>query len=107
MLFRSDILQALSRFRCLADNLKIQKIRYGNRHVDVTELYCEKCDMCAFDDEFHFILVCPYFNDSRQNLLPEYYYKYPTQQKFIQLLSCKNENIIRSLALYIKRNLNR
>ena len=43
----------------------------------------------CLENEYHFILVCPYYRELRNSIQPEYYCKWPSKQKFVQLLKCK------------------
>ena len=46
-----------------------------------------KCFNCSdyFEDEFHFILVCPKYNDYRLRFLKKYYWEKPSMFKLLQL----------------------
>ena len=53
------------------------------------------------EDEYHFTLICPLYNDIRQNLIPLHYRKHPSMFKFTQLVNCPQDDIIKSLAKYV------
>jgi hypothetical protein len=43
-----------------------------------------------FENEYHFILECPFNNDCKKQYLKQYYYKYPATFKLVQPLSTEN-----------------
>ena len=72
---------------------KPNKIPYNER----------KCQFCnTLEDEFHFLLECPFYRDLRKSVIDTYSWKRPYMMiKFIDLLKPENENTSRKLAIYI------
>ena len=75
---------------------------YGVNRVERNERYCTYCDMHDLEDEYHFILICPRYNDIRQQYIKRYYCVNPSVIKFIELLNTTCKNVLKNLALYIK-----
>ena len=51
---------------------------------------CTLCDLNVVGDEYHYLLICPYFTKSRENHMKNYFYGRPTSLKFEQLLTNPN-----------------
>ena len=49
-------------------------------------------------DKFHYLFICPAFQEDRNRLLKEYYRKLPIMYKFIELISKTNMKDLRKLA---------
>ena len=55
--------------------------------------------MSVLENEYLFILVCPYYRELRNNNLPKYIYvSSPTKQKFVQLLKFQSTIVMRKMA---------
>ena len=67
---------ALSKFRLSSHNLEIERERY--RHIPRLERKCKFCQMNVVENEFHFLLACPVFNDLRRQYLKPYFCRWPT-----------------------------
>ena len=54
---------------------------------DKTNRNDRKCFNCSdyFEDEFHFILVCPKYDDDRLRFLKKFYWEKPSMFKLLQL----------------------
>lgn len=90
---------ALSRFRCSAHKLLIEEGRY--RNIERNNRICQCCNMNFIEDEFHFLLICPAFRDLRISILPKYYCRWPSKQKFVKLLSASQTGILKKVGKYI------
>ena len=47
---------------------------------------CPICNTNDLEDEFHFILICPIYNELRTMYIKRYYINNPSMYKFIELL---------------------
>ena len=56
------------------------------------------CDNNEIGDEFHYLFICPVFQEDRNRLLKEYYRKIPSMFKIIELMSTTNMTDLRKLA---------
>ena len=72
------------------------------RHIglDRDQRYCFNCDNVV-ENEYHFLLICPFYNDIRSTYINRKYYSPPSLHKFHMLMSTKNENLIKNLAMYV------
>ena len=52
----------ITRFRVSAHTLLIEKGRYHN--IERGKRICQMCDMNDVEDEYHFILKCPFYTNS-------------------------------------------
>ena len=89
---------ALARLRTSSHDLGIERGRYENipRH----ERICKLCGS-GVENEIHFVLLCPSLSQLRTKYIPPKYYNRVCTQSFIILLSNRNENVIKNLAMYV------
>ena len=71
---------ALTRFRISAHSLAIETGRHHRKAR--RERKCIYCNMNVIESEYHFLLICPLYNDIRTKYLPRYYFTWPTVNKF-------------------------
>ena len=90
---------ALCRFRISAHALRIEKDRH--LHKNRLERICCYCNTNSIEDEFHFCLICPFYNDLRVKYLPKYFYSAPSYDKFNRLLMSESAAVIRNLSKYV------
>ena len=62
---------------------------------------CTLCDLNVNGDEYHYIMICPYFRQSRELYLKHYFYTRPNMIKFSQLFSSENNRTLSRLAKLI------
>ena len=67
--------------------------------IPLNERLCRNCNI--LEDEFHFVCECTLYNDLRHTYIPEYYRCRPNMVKFIELLSCENNIILKNLSTFI------
>ena len=76
------------------------------RHTDLDRLY-RNCPLCIqrnvyiLEDEYHFLMVCPEYEDLRYNFFPENMLTNVNLNKFYSFMTSKNEHVITSLAKYL------
>ena len=76
-------------------------IEIGHHHnIDREFRHCPFCETLV-EDEYHFILICPLYSNLRELYIPTYYCNIPTIQKFENLMSSENVDVVRKLAMYI------
>ena len=86
----------LSKFRSRSNyNMPVSKVY---KHEDTYDTKCKLCDKNEIEDEFHYLFICPVFQEDRNRLLKEYYGKFPSMYKFIELMSTSNMKELRKLA---------
>jgi len=61
-----------------------------------------KCTNCIHDigDEFHYVCLCPIFNEDREKYLDRYTRTRPNMQKFINLINTENITKLRKLSIF-------
>ena len=92
--------QALSKLRLSSHGLLIET----GRHIGI-ERQNRKCTFCNtndIEDEYHFVLKCPLYNDIRSNYIKRYFVNHPSVLKFTELLN-SNGKTLKNLALYIMK----
>ena len=87
---------ALSRFRLFIAQIRGRHIRNSRQ-----ERTCKLCPINAIENEFHFLLVCPFYWELRQKYLKPFYCRWPTLNKFDKIMSSTNKNEILSLSKYL------
>ena len=89
----------LSKFRCGCFDLNVNKGRSLNipRHARI----CSLCNMNKIEDEFHFLIECPFYYELRLLYLPRFFFAVPTLQKFYTLLNTTNTNLLYRLSKYL------
>ena len=89
----------ITKFRVSAHKLSIETGRYDA--VIRNNRKCAKCNLDDIEDEFHFILKCPFYDDIRKQNVKPYFYKRPSVFKLTQLLSSNNTRLLCSLGKYL------
>lgn len=90
---------ALSRFRLSSHSLAIESGRYNNTPRE--ERLCIHCNMNTIENEYHFLLVCPFYADLRRKYLSPYYCRWPTLNKFKSLMQNKTDTTVNKLSKFI------
>ena len=91
--------QYISKYRMSSHKLEVEQGRYHN--VSRNERICKMCSNSEIEDEFHFLLVCPFYDNFRKMYIKKYYYKKPSTYKLIQLLSTENVSELCKLGKYL------
>lgn len=76
--------KALAQLRCSAHTLRIEVGRHSN--INKQNRLCPLCDEGVIEDEYHFVMECPFLKRLRTMLLPYYYVKQPNPHKFTELM---------------------
>ena len=89
---------SFSAFRSSSHNLMIEQ----GRHLGIQRdrRYCFHC-RDAIESEYHFLLVCPLYDQIRETYIPRKFYEVPSINKFNILMASRNEALIRCVATYI------
>ena len=90
---------AYSRLRVSSHNLAIESGRYTN--IPREHRICTFCIQNLVENEYHMVLVCPFYRDLRVKYLKPYYCRWPTINKFKSLLTSNSPPVIKNLAKFI------
>ena len=91
---------ALSKLRTSSHRLEIKMGRW-TRPVR-TPIEDRKSKHChTLEDEYHFILECPFYSNIRTLYIKRYYHTRPSMFKLVELMSCNNKKQTRNLATFI------
>ena len=94
------------------------KFRTGNHRLPIefyswekfkkprNERRCNICNKNDIGDEYHYVMICPVFEEIRDLYLAPYYKIRPSVHKFISLMQCDNKKQLFRLARFIKEILN-
>lgn len=61
---------------------------------------CPFCQNCI-GDEYHYLFICKKFTEVRNKYVPEYFLKYPSHEKFHQLLSICNTKLLTRISIFV------
>jgi hypothetical protein len=89
----------ITKIRLSSHCLEIEQGRH--RNIPRNERLCKLCLQRTIEDEFHFILECPVYNNIRRQYIPHWYRTRPNMIKFIDLLSSSDVQILYRLAKYL------
>lgn len=90
---------ALSKLRCSSHKLAIEEGRF--RNIDKQDRKCIYCRMNVIENEYHFVLVCPFYRELRMSILPNYFCSWPSIVKFKQLMKCNQTGLTKRLARFV------
>ena len=88
---------ALSKLRCA--NIKLPV--YNTIFMYETDI-CTLCNLYILGDEYHYIMICPYFRHSREKYVKPYYYTRPSVIKFEKLLCSSSKRKLSNLAKFAR-----
>ena len=86
-------------FRTSCHDLEIEKARY--RNIPRSDRICRMCNSDTIENEYHFLLRCDFYSELRTMYIPRKYLNNVCMQKFVMLMSCRNEKVIKSVATYL------
>ena len=92
------------RFRTSNHNLPVEKGRWEN--IILADRKCRLCQKNDIGDEFHYLLICPYFNNERKKSINQYFFKHPNISKFSELQNIKNETKLIKLSNFMGHIMN-
>ena len=91
--------------------IPIIKIRTSNHHLPIGTgrwnsilrnlRKCTFCNRNELGDEYHYLFVCEFFNDSRLKFIPKYYTNRHNMLKYEQLLNTTKRNVLIKLSRFI------
>ena len=81
----------------------LTRFRFGVSDINADELKSPLC-LSAVDNEVHFVLYCPAFDDLRYEFIESKYFINPCEFRLALLLATQNERALKNLALCIKHS---
>ena len=97
--------QSLFKFRTENHKFPVETGRWNNiEHGD------RKCNLCTTNDvgdNFHYLMVCPYFNDDRRRFLPKIYFTRPNILKFQEIMAITNKKQLYNLCKFVQILMNK
>ena len=94
----------MTRFRFGMSDIKVHRSRFKLYNVD--ELKCPLC-LTAVENEVHFVLRCPVFEDLRHEFIESKYFNNPCEFRLALLLATQNERSLKNLALFLYKAFSR
>ena len=91
----------LSRLGLSAHQLRIETGRYAQNRVARALRLCTPCNKSDIEDEFHFVLLCPSYNQIRRKYIRPYYYQRPSVHKLIMLMQNTQRSSLNNLGKYV------
>ena len=92
--------------------IHLGKLRTGNHRfpcergrwqgLDINERKCTLCNCLEVHDEFHYVLVCPFFSSERKRFIQKHYYSNPNILKYKELMNCTDERRLKDLCVFAK-----
>ena len=72
------------------------------QRLDINERKCTLCNCLEVGDEFHYLLVCPFFSSQRKRFIEKHYYSNPNILKYKELMNCTVERRLKDLCVFAK-----
>ena len=92
--------KVLSKFRCSDHKLLIEVGRH--KGLQVEQRLCKICHLNLVEDEFHFLTICPAYDNLRAGLLSAAnVVLLDPETQFSTIMSSENTTVIRCLAEFI------
>jgi hypothetical protein len=94
--------RALSRLRCSAHNLEIEVGRHNSIDPELRLCkYCEKHGEFLIEDEFHFVMSCPQYDNLRDKYIAQRARMPQTTENFINIIQNKNHSDLQKFAMFV------
>ena len=90
----------LAKLKISSHFLRIETFSYGRDRIDRQDHICTLCSM-ELEDKYHFIIMCPLYQDIRTQYIKKYYYIKPSMVKFVTLFESPNKAILVGLSKFI------
>ena len=73
------------------------------RHLNIEHSLrlCQFSNSNVIEDEYQFLLVCPFYIDLRRKYFKNYYFSWPNVHKFNLLMQTRSPTILKKLAKYL------
>ena len=109
----TNIRKNLCKLRISAHNLPVEAGRHRrNGKVPLTERKCEQCQTEAIGNEFHLIMACDKFTETRNTMFTRlsdifpFFINADEQTKFVFIMSCADADVARELNIFLRNVIN-
>ena len=98
-----------SKFRLSSHDLEIERGRYGSKSTPVNKRICNLCSDGKVEDEFHFLIECPFYMHERNSLFEYIFLHFANvaqlndYDKFIWLMSQEDGFCTLKVARYLQK----
>ena len=89
------------RFRTTNNNVPLNKLRYLNIPKD--DRICMKWSMTETGNEYHYLFVCPFFEEIRRKCIPLTFYSKPNLINYNNLMNSKSKDVLLKLKHFIDK----
>ena len=69
--------------------------------LEFEDRICKVCGSTEIEDEYHFVCICPLYQNLRSTYLPRWAYIFPTPEKYYSLMASNNNQDILKLVLFV------
>ena len=103
----SKLRSAIAKFCTSSHSLEIERGRYAKPKTPVEKRICYVCDQEAIEDEFHFLIQCPLYQEERKKMYAVYDNEIGSinvlsdPEKFIMIMSSRSIKMLLSLGNFI------
>ena len=99
--FNHEAIRMFTCFRCSVLPLAIEEGR--RRNIAIRDRICKFCNTNSVEDEYHFLVICPMYNNLRLRFLPKDLFLEPNYQKFIRFMSSPVSDELISISNFVYR----
>ena len=96
----------LCKFRTSNHKLPVEIYSWSYFNTPRQERFCNMCNLNDIGDEYHYIMLCPVFNEFRDLYIPNYYKTRPSVHKFICLMKTEKKTLLIKLAKFVREIMN-
>ena len=96
----------LCKFRCRNSKIPVVVQGYAYLNIPCENRICTFCNQNEIGDEYHYVMRCHYFKNSREKYIENVFWINPSYNNFSKLFQSKDVGVLRNLAKFIK-NINR
>ena len=92
----------LCKFRCRDTKLPVVVLGYSFQNIAYSDRLCTLCNLNEVGDEYHYIMKCSFFQNSRERYINNDIWRNPDYYKFSSLFKSNDMGILRNLARFVK-----
>ena len=90
------------KFKTANHRLPIEIYSWQITYKDRNKRLCTMCNSGDIGDEYHYLIVCPMFQEARVKFLKKYFYVKPSVFKFLQLINSEQRKELVNLSKFLK-----